>query len=1321
MQNAINRITLDVHKAVSQVSLVWKRGDTARTIEAILYDNGKPFQLDGCTVSFTTVGDDTMLHICKVEDDRIIYDAAPIVTETPRTFLCEFRVVGGDGEVLTAPRFTIEVRDTVIDPDEVAETEKGAIGTLDALISEATGVINGANDLINEVETKLENGEFNGKSAYEYAVEAGYTDSEEQFADDLANVGNTSGGGGGSDIDFSDMENISKLDDRDAFVIYDIPAGEANKITWEYLILLIREKLNKRLVATSLIDEAGTGYIASIPELEDDSVIALVGDIEKALADAKASGEFNGTDGKDGSVWYFINRYVAGESLSMVSDRAKNGDYCIHVNEGYVYYAENGKWKQIGKIEGKAGKDGKSAYEYAVEAGYPGSEEQFAADLANISGIDLSDILADYYNKKQTEDYVQGYAQPKGNYALKSEIPSVPVQSVNGKTGAVQLSASDVGAQPSGSYLVPSDLSGHNTSDASHNDIRLLIEGLTSRLNALANSDDATLDQMSEIVAYIKNNKSLIDSITTSKVNVSDIVNNLATNSTNKPLSAAQGVALKALIDAITVPTKLSDLTEDSSHRVVTDAEKTAWNAKSNFSGKYADLTGHPTIPTKTSQLTNDSNFLTSVPSEYVTETELNAKGYLTSVPSEYVTETELNAKGYLTQHQDLSSYAKNSDIPTKVSSLTNDAGYIKQTQLNSAVGDALADAKASGEFDGEPGAPGYTPVKGVDYYTPSDKSEFSEYIASELAKRGQLAPEYAQSEEWLTENGDKSKMYVLPDGMIWAWMLTEVKSGPSYTNLLPKAINADGTPYIGNNGEKGYKTGWRLNSSRVEKEAAGRCCTGFIPVKYNDTVRFKNIRNDGVNLNGYIYFYPNDFTTNAGIMYEYAFDGSVFEFVPNNIKGFNSANANANSGCAYMRISTHVIDDTSIVTVNEEITEGGGTTIGEAWASTGRAFVPADYEGRIINLENKVTQLENEIDNIEVGTGTGGGTSSADDVEILLPSEAVAVVGVEFNIYHKSIIRANKAIENYDIKCYLNDNNVTCRRYAECFRLTAESSNVGDYTLTVEVRDLKNYAFIASKTMTLHIIANSAVSGKNVLFIGDSLTFSRAGLYPAEIQHNLSKGGIVSIGTQNGSIDTNQVGNVKHEGYNGATVGGFLKANVTSAFTNPFYNPSSGTFDLSYFMANNGYSKVDAVCLNLGHNNLGNEVAGVNDLKTIIEKIHAYNANIPVIISLITPLGDQNSHAHLGFTAGQMRYHWRQLIKAYINAFDSGKMSNVYLSTPYFNVDQDNDLPVESVSRCARDTTQIVRQTDSMHPTRTGTLKMADSYYASLLYRLVN
>lgn len=239
-------------------------------------------------------------------------------------------------------------------------------------------------------------------------------------------------------------------------------------------------------------------------------------------------------------------------------------------------------------------------------------------------------------------------------------------------------------------YAKTEDVNGkvaeHNTSDESHNDIRLLIQGLTNRLNAIADSEDVDLDQLSEVVAYIKNNKDLIDGITTSKVNVADIVDNLTTNLGNRPLSAKQGVILKGLIDAIVIPTLLSQLGQDASHRLVTDAEKQTWNNKSDFGGKFSDLTSKPTtlggygitdgatktdlnnlsdevdgkqpkgnyalkseIPTKTSQLDNDS-------------------GFLTAIPDKYVTDDELNAKGYLTEHQDLSDYAKKAETEENLS-----------------------------------------------------------------------------------------------------------------------------------------------------------------------------------------------------------------------------------------------------------------------------------------------------------------------------------------------------------------------------------------------------------------------------------------------------------------------------------------------------------------------------------------------------------------------------------------------------------------------------------------------------------------------------
>ena len=150
------------------------------------------------------------------------------------------------------------------------------------------------------------------------------------------------------------------------------------------------------------------------------------------------------------------------------------------------------------------------------------------------------------------EDALAG-KQPTGTYLTEETDPTVPDWAKEPtKPG---YTASEVGADPSGT--ASSQVSDHNAETTAHSDIRLLIQGLTERLNALADSDDTTLDQLSEVVAYIKSNRTLIEAITTSKVSVSDIIDNLTTNVTNKPLSAAQGVALKTLIDAITVPDKL--------------------------------------------------------------------------------------------------------------------------------------------------------------------------------------------------------------------------------------------------------------------------------------------------------------------------------------------------------------------------------------------------------------------------------------------------------------------------------------------------------------------------------------------------------------------------------------------------------------------------------------------------------------------------------------------------------------------------------------------------------------------------------------------
>lgn len=139
-----------------------------------------------------------------------------------------------------------------------------------------------------------------------------------------------------------------------------------------------------------------------------------------------------------------------------------------------------------------------------------------------------------------------------GNAWFAGDVYVGSTSGINKDEGSKKLATEEFVSTAISAIPTP-DVSGqiatHNTSNSAHSDIRELLSELNVRLNTLADSDDITLDQISEIVNYIKNNKSLIEGVTTNKVNVADIVDNLITNVANKPLSAAQGVALKSLID----------------------------------------------------------------------------------------------------------------------------------------------------------------------------------------------------------------------------------------------------------------------------------------------------------------------------------------------------------------------------------------------------------------------------------------------------------------------------------------------------------------------------------------------------------------------------------------------------------------------------------------------------------------------------------------------------------------------------------------------------------------------------------------------------
>lgn len=125
--------------------------------------------------------------------------------------------------------------------------------------------------------------------------------------------------------------------------------------------------------------------------------------------------------------------------------------------------------------------------------------------------------------------------------------------------------------------------------------------------------------------------KAYINGISTGDIDLSDYVTK---------------AELQAKLDALDINIDLSPYaTKEELTQAINSIDLSSYATKSEIPSLdgYAKLT---VLPTKVSQLENDSN-------------------YLTSVPEEYVTETELNAKGYLTEHQDLSSYATKSEIPS--------------------------------------------------------------------------------------------------------------------------------------------------------------------------------------------------------------------------------------------------------------------------------------------------------------------------------------------------------------------------------------------------------------------------------------------------------------------------------------------------------------------------------------------------------------------------------------------------------------------------------------------------------------------------------
>jgi lysophospholipase L1-like esterase len=190
--------------------------------------------------------------------------------------------------------------------------------------------------------------------------------------------------------------------------------------------------------------------------------------------------------------------------------------------------------------------------------------------------------------------------------------------------------------------------------------------------------------------------------------------------------------------------------------------------------------------------------------------------------------------------------------------------------------------------------------------------------------------------------------------------------------------------------------------------------------------------------------------------------------------------------------------------------------------------------------------------------------------------------------------------------------------------------------------------------------------------------------------------------------LGTRGTGTNKHEGRSGWTAKRYVEeAESASGVKNAFYNPMTNTFDFGYYMQSNGYSGVDCVFVQLGINDVfgartteevNSAISGyLSNMETIVKSIHAYNADIKIVINLIIPSDADQDKFGKAYGVSQTAWKYKKnTISANLSLIDRfNDTENVFVSPFNAAIDTENNM------------------NGDVHPTATGYNQAGEQMYS--------
>lgn len=260
-------------------------------------------------------------------------------------------------------------------------------------------------------------------------------------------------------------------------------------------------------------------------------------------------------------------------------------------------------------------------------------------DLTNKPTIPTVDVDKNYVDTQlTTKANIEDIPNLDG-YALKSEIPTVPT-----KTSELANDSGFITTIPT-EYVTENELNAKGY--------------LTEHQDISMKADKTEL--------HTHDNKTVLDGITSTKVTEWNNKSNFDGNYnslTNKPTIPTVDVDKNYVDTQLSTKANTSDI--PSLEGYATETYVTNKIAEASLSGGEVDLSGYATKDELNSSLATKSDTTHNHDTVYA-PIEHEHSQYLTSVPSEYVTDEELNAKGYLTSHQDISGKADKLYVDTEL------------------------------------------------------------------------------------------------------------------------------------------------------------------------------------------------------------------------------------------------------------------------------------------------------------------------------------------------------------------------------------------------------------------------------------------------------------------------------------------------------------------------------------------------------------------------------------------------------------------------------------------------------------------------------